>query len=467
MSFVHPVQTILSTSDGKTLFLVIKNMILVLQKTVSNGESLYKIIGKWIDELDRTAIIKHNVVKEQKRQIAANEEAGIVKKAKKNTDASTTPISDNVTEVLNKPIKEAKVPMPGIGAPPIFLQIRNVLLSSDEKQLYACTDSDKSVLIFDIDLSSTDNCLSLNKRQLFPKRPNSITITPDNQSIIMADKFGDVYDMSITDKTTIELNDLKPILGHVSMLTSVLAVEDPETKKKFVITSDRDEHIKISHYPQTFIVDKWLFGHKEFLSFLNVPKWTSQQNILISAGGDHSIFIWDWKTGKLLSTFDYTKTIEPYLTDKHLAPSKFQNENNDSIEFTVSNVATLESLPYTAFFVEATKLLIILKIDTNTGANELFQTIELPQNIISLSSISNLGFVLSLDSSESAHEDMARFVNFNEKANKFELDDESKTLNKSLVELLADDRIAKVVKDTDIYPFYTTINLKKHGEYYS
>ena len=191
-----------------------------------------------------------------------------------------------------------------------------------------------------------------------PKRPCAVAITEDDSTIISADKFGDVYSLPLLPSETtvdcsvpgdaVELtseifkpmsrkkpfvpaaNDLtvhsqrnrkalenqkrqtnqppekseptfehKLLLGHVSMLTdiSLVALES----RNYIITADRDEHVRISHgIPQTHIIEGYCLGHSEFVSRLCVPK--ERSNILISGGGDDDLLVWDFKSGKLLSS---------------------------------------------------------------------------------------------------------------------------------------------------------------------
>jgi len=49
------------------------------------------------------------------------------------------------------------------------------------------------------------------------------------------------------------------MLGHVSMLTDILLSKD----EKYVITSDRDEKIRVTKYPKTYIIKNFCLGHKE------------------------------------------------------------------------------------------------------------------------------------------------------------------------------------------------------------
>jgi tRNA (guanine-N(7)-)-methyltransferase subunit TRM82 len=52
------------------------------------------------------------------------------------------------------------------------------------------------------------------------------------------------------------------ILGHTSLLTSCLLTPD----EKFIITSDRDEHIRVSWYPQGHCIESYCLGHKKYAS---------------------------------------------------------------------------------------------------------------------------------------------------------------------------------------------------------
>ena len=49
------------------------------------------------------------------------------------------------------------------------------------------------------------------------------------------------------------------ILGHTSLLTSFLLAED----EKYIISADRDEHIRVSWYPQGYVIERFCLGHKK------------------------------------------------------------------------------------------------------------------------------------------------------------------------------------------------------------
>lgn len=184
-----------------------------------------------------------------------------------------------------------------------------------------------------------------------PKRPCALVISDDDSTIITADKFGDVYSLPLLvseskkpaiARSSVETSEAavsKPfvpaaneltihsqrnrkalenqkkqtntpseksgpsfehtlLLGHVSMLTDVALATSGE--RKYILTADRDEHIRISRgIPQAHIIEGFCLGHMEFVSRLCVPD--ARLNLLISAGGDDDLFVWEWVTGQLLS----------------------------------------------------------------------------------------------------------------------------------------------------------------------
>ncbi|CDO94014.1 unnamed protein product [Kluyveromyces dobzhanskii CBS 2104] len=442
---LHPFQSVLLNRDGSLLFCVVKNEI----KAFKRDGNAYVTCGEWVDDLDKTSLIQEKVVMEQKRQLTEN----AAKKLKTN-DGESVP----------QPKKKAKVPKPGVGAPPVYQYIRNLGLSRNGKMLLGCTDSDKAAVIFDIDLDNDKNILKLIKRQPYPKRPNAITTSIDDKDLILADKFGDIYAMPIQNDVVSSINEEQaPISGHVSMLTDVNMVKDSEGKQ-YLISTDRDEHIRISHYPQTFIVDKWLFGHEEFVSTVCVPEWSDK--LILSAGGDKYIFSWNWKAGTLLFKFDYSDLIEKFLTDDHLAPGRFQNEQGNIIEYSVSKIVTLKNLPYITFFVEATKILFVLKVDVDTGSLSFHQSLEFQDKIVSLASAQDANTLcISLDNRENQEADLIKLLSL--EGDKFvEQMDTNSNLAKTIRSALESDPVANVELD-EIYPLYNSLSMRKHGEHFS
>lgn len=161
---------------------------------------------------------------------------------------------------------------------------------------------DKFLRVYDL-----ETCTELPERELV-KRACALNV--DDNTIIVGDKFGDVYVYPVIPATTIpaeritytqtkdeEVSNVSPILGHVSMLTSVLMTPKVQGKR-YIISADRDEHIRISNFPDGYDIEAFCLGHEQFISSLLLP--SSRPGTLISAGGDDYIVTWDWRTGNLL-----------------------------------------------------------------------------------------------------------------------------------------------------------------------
>jgi len=199
-------------------------------------------------------------------------------------------------------------------------------------------------------------------------------MSPDNQTILIGDKFGDVYGLplhppasdsvpakvepeeqpnpaarpfmkpSATDLTVhtgrnrkaLEAQMKQPkavkepeqmafahdlLLGHVSMLTDIACVSvsvNTATKthdRTYILTADRDEHIRVSRGPpQAHIIDSYCFGHTSFVSSLCLLPRT-ENTILVSGGGDDFLLIWDWRQSTIIGRIDLRAALARYEED--------------------------------------------------------------------------------------------------------------------------------------------------------
>ena len=218
-----------------------------------------------------------------------------------------------------------------------------------------------------------------------PKRPCSITLTTDESTILCADKFGDVYalplfednagqslsaDKLLAGRETLEdipkhtqyipsantltvhtkrnqqalknqqnISNKKAekkelgfkhqlLLGHVSLLTDLAYVtvnteeSTSQRSRSYILTSDRDEHIRISRgLPQAHIIEGYCLGHTEFISKMCVMPWNPK--ILVSGGGDDFLIVWDWMNGKEVQKLELRTVVEDFQR------SYFDNLEND------------------------------------------------------------------------------------------------------------------------------------------
>ncbi|KAI0793716.1 WD40-repeat-containing domain protein [Fomes fomentarius] len=188
----------------------------------------------------------------------------------------------------------------------------------------ATTGDDKKLKVWKV----ADNLELLHERML-PKKPTEVAFTADGQTVVISDKFGDVFSYPLNPEPTLAPSSAPTgaskrgsvtshenpsngtlILGHASMLTTFLLTPD----EQYIITADRDEHIRVSWFPQGYAVERYCLGHEKFVSALHIPSF--QHNVLVSGGGDPVLKVWDWMSGKVLADIPVSSVVEPYIQVK-------------------------------------------------------------------------------------------------------------------------------------------------------
>ncbi|XP_069132385.1 LOW QUALITY PROTEIN: tRNA (guanine-N(7)-)-methyltransferase non-catalytic subunit wdr4-like [Argopecten irradians] len=139
----------------------------------------------------------------------------------------------------------------------------------------------------------------LSTREL-PRRCTSVTFTQDELHVLVADKTGDVYQYKVIDedgdsKSEEENKGAQLMLGHLSMLLDVVLTKDDQ----YIVTCDRDEKIRVSHYPNAYNIHTFCLGHKGYVSSLVYIK---ENNLLISGGGEGEIMVWTLNGEKCTET---------------------------------------------------------------------------------------------------------------------------------------------------------------------
>lgn len=197
-----------------------------------------------------------------------------------------------------------------------------------------------------------------------PKRPCAVVLTSNDETVLVGDKFGDVYALPLLpmekakgEQSAQELPESKEpeafqpsasqstvhtkgnrealrqqqlqkaavkkqdpifenelVLGHVSLLTDlIVGVDSHNPARQFILTADRDEHIRVSRgIPQAHIIHSYCQGHTKFVSKLLID--SNSPGMLISAGGEPSLKAFDWLSGRLLAEFDLLGEVHSLLT---------------------------------------------------------------------------------------------------------------------------------------------------------
>lgn len=174
-------------------------------------------------------------------------------------------------------------------------------------KLKAVIDADDAKVLQQQSLTTTPSVLSYRS----PKRVSALTFgsipinaalsAPTVPILIAADVVGDAYAYSLEETQ----KGQRLLLGHTaSMLTGVALVDDHGNNntnndngaagcKDLLLTADRDEKIRISRFPESYVIEGYLLGHTEYISALATAKTEEGLALAVSCGGDMTIRLWD------------------------------------------------------------------------------------------------------------------------------------------------------------------------------
>ncbi|KAE8376704.1 guanine-N(7)--methyltransferase non-catalytic subunit trm82, partial [Aspergillus bertholletiae] len=266
---------------------------------------------------------------------ATDAETGSEDQAPPEKKRKVSPSEEGATETSKSPVKA-----------PSWSSIPILVAHPSGDYVIALTGEDKCIRVLYLKDDGTFEQLS---ERCMPKRPCSIALTDDGSTVLCGDKFGDVYSMPLLpskepyvapklpnrpkvpaatpltvhskrnlesleqqlrygqktppeEKTSLNFEH-QLLLGHVSLLTDVAFVTVPQDgnsgqKRSYILTGDRDEHIRVSRYPQAHIIEGYCLGHTAFLTKLCIPP--SAPDTLISGGGDGYLLVWKWTEGRIL-----------------------------------------------------------------------------------------------------------------------------------------------------------------------
>ena len=163
------------------------------------------------------------------------------------------------------------------------VQVQTFILSKCGSYLYGGYN-DKTVVCW-----NTSDGQVAGKSSVLKKKLNSMAMTSfDGKDVLLvSDKFGEVWAFDQ------KLEKSVMITGHsTSIITDMAVLNSASEGKDFLITSDRDEKIRISSLPDAHIIRSYCLGHTSVVSSMDIASIGDKQYI-ISCGWDHKLCIWD------------------------------------------------------------------------------------------------------------------------------------------------------------------------------
>ena len=157
---------------------------------------------------------------------------------------------------------------------------RNLIKFSPNGEKLAINGQNKQIYIYiPSEYASTKTYWQLQRVITVIKRASALDLT--NEFLLIADKSGDVYktDFSIENNLTLTADDC--IMGHLSMLLDIAFARTQENEE-YLLTADRDEKIRLSHYPNAYNIQGYCLGHREFVSHVKLIN----SNHILSTSGD-------------------------------------------------------------------------------------------------------------------------------------------------------------------------------------
>ncbi|CCO30832.1 tRNA (guanine-N(7)-)-methyltransferase subunit TRM82 AltName: Full=Transfer RNA methyltransferase 82 [Rhizoctonia solani AG-1 IB] len=239
----------------------------------------------------------------------------------------------------------------------------------DETYQHLVTSGDdKRLRVWDVNHLKELSCREI------PKRANVLKLSQDGQTILVADKFGDIFSYPLvppepaqqpqpaeipgSKSVAVAMHDNPHgtlILGHASIITDFVLTHG----EKQVISADRDEHVRVSWYPEGWDVDRYCLGHRKFVSALEIP--LCAPSILISGGGDPELYVWEYKVGKNIARIPVWDYVRPFIKVKNgrRRPEKPQGKKNKKKAVEEGVAEDVEMIPESG-----EEVLVVSKIST-------------------------------------------------------------------------------------------------------
>lgn len=137
------------------------------------------------------------------------------------------------------------------------------------------------------------------------KRPSSSLFSTflDTKVIIIGQANGDVVARPIAPNRI--QKEQKILTTHTTSMVTCINICN---KGEYLISGDRDEQIRVSNFPKSFLIESFCLGHYAFITSINTVGF--DDNVLLSTAGDGSVRLFEISTGKELYAYDFSEEVE-------------------------------------------------------------------------------------------------------------------------------------------------------------
>eukprot|EP01065_Artemidia_motanka_P032166 TRINITY_DN39204_c0_g1_i1.p1 TRINITY_DN39204_c0_g1~~TRINITY_DN39204_c0_g1_i1.p1 ORF type:complete len:424 (+),score=152.33 TRINITY_DN39204_c0_g1_i1:84-1274(+) len=176
--------------------------------------------------------------------------------------------------------------------------VRSLAFSADGKTLFVAGD-DKAVEAWPVPELSSARHVS----NAVSKKIGRLRVAPDG-AVIAGDKAGDVWRFEYSPDSGFRESVF--LLGHTaSTITGLEFCGDSR-----LISSDKDEHIRVSRFPHCHVIDNYCLGHTGFIASIAITR----SGAVASGSGDGTLRLWEPASGKELyhAAFRFRDESIPY-----------------------------------------------------------------------------------------------------------------------------------------------------------
>uniref|UniRef100_A0A1I8EBN8 tRNA (guanine-N(7)-)-methyltransferase non-catalytic subunit n=1 Tax=Wuchereria bancrofti TaxID=6293 RepID=A0A1I8EBN8_WUCBA len=170
---------------------------------------------------------------------------------------------------------------------------------SEDGTLFAVATTSKECFLYNI----LKDWIEVRPALQLPKAPTAVIFEISEKFVIVSDRAGNVRRYSLyaensgksrSDEFTDDEGNCEGelLLGHISMVLDI----DMSSDRRFLTSVDRDEKIRISHYPECYVIHRFCLGHSSYVSSVQ-----SKDALLFSSGGDGTLRVWNIDDGKQIA----------------------------------------------------------------------------------------------------------------------------------------------------------------------